>query len=1424
MDLDRYNKSFLYVGQICLYLFNLKYVWPHIFCKRPRMFKSSIYVVFLKISFYFSLLNNRLKLKNYRKLRFPLFLILWCSQGTLSGQDPALLFELLPHELPNNSVRCILRDSKGYMWFGTGDGLVRYDGVKFRVYENDPDNPNSIDHNSVNTILEDDKQNLWIGTSAGVNRYNREADNFWHLEMFDHNNQQKKEYVTSLYIDELGKLWIGTWGTGIIVYDRNENKFEFLQHNTNDETTISSNDVTCLGKDKSNNMWVGTRRGINLFLHPNKKFQRFTNKSSDTSEPCHNHITSMATDSKGNFWVGTRGAGLNKITQEDNGFVFVHYRGNSNEPANLSNNVILSLSADKNGFLWIGTENGGLNRLNISNNVLTKYCNEEGNPNSLAGNSIWSIYTDNEGILWIGVYGKGINFVNKKSRKFNTYQRNILDKNSLTDNDVRAFAEDRAGAIWIATDGGGLCRFDPKTRQVTKKIDSIDKDSISTNAIMALLYDSRDNLWIGTWSGGIARLNKTQTKIKNYSIGADEGSGIGNVMSIYEDSRGNIWVGSAGSGLFLYDLSKDKFVQFACDNFSVPSDGYITSFAEDKSGTLWVGTLYGLISLTSNEKNIYSGQVFYHDAKAGSISSDVIEVMYVDSRGRLWLGTGDKGLNMRNMDGTFTVFQKKNGLPGNSIKAIDEDKNGNFWVSTNQGLTRFDPTSGKFRNFSKEDGLNSNEFYPGSSIQTRSGEFYFGGKNGFNTFYPDSILDNTFIPPVYITDFKVNGKIVQIGAKNSPLKKHISYTSSITLSHDQTSFSLDFVALNYTHASQNKYTYKLEGFDEDWYHVDDELRATYTNIGPGTYTFMAKGSNNDDIWNEIPASLEITIEPPIWKSSWAIVSYVVIATSLVFIILRIRRERIQVKKEQELMQMKMQFFTNISHEFRTPLSLIIAPMEALITSSDLKIREQLSVIYRNACRMMRLVNKLMDFRKLDEGKIKLKTEEVNIVEFISTITDSFSEISKNRNINFSIEHQVHDLKGWIDMDKVEIIISNLVGNAFKFVHDYGRVSVNIALREETISKKENNQRRYGSRFIEVVVADNGIGIGPKELPFIFEKFYQAESAHIKKVAGTGLGLALVKGMVELHHGTITVHSIPNQQTQFTVRLPVDKHAYHDDELLSAVSAPAKCEMSLESLHDETEEIKTNGDKLHVLLVEDNDELRNYLVGELGKNYSVLYAVDGQQGINMALDRMPDLIVSDIVMPAKSGIELCHELKSDMRACHIPIILLTARTSVEDQIEGINIGADAYLPKPFNIRLLKTQIQQLIQSRRKLYTMFSQNLYMMPSRLAENELDHAFIQKAVDYIVQHMTDSQLNIESLADVFKMSSSQVYRKIKALTGKTAVEFVRTVRLKQALKLMDTKQYTLSQIAYLTGFRSPSYFTKSFKEQYGKAPSEYV
>ncbi len=1364
----------------------------------------------------------------------------------LPGIDYEPVFQSLSPDFEYNAVRCIFKDHKGFMWFGTESGLVRYDGINFYVYENVTGSATSLKNNAVNAITEDQNHNLWIGTSGGLNLYNREKDNFSDVPGNDDTiNALNQILITVLHPDNRSLLWAGTYINGLFAYDHKNKKATRYAHDVNDPGSISSDRITCIITDLKGRIWVGTQYGLNLFM-PAKGFKRFFNEPGNLNSISNNHITSLTLDRDGYIWAGTRGGGVNKVAEGSNGFNIERYDSDTRQ-GRLSNNYILSLFADKRGIIWIGTDNGGLNRLNVVTGSVKHFKTEEGNEYSITSNSIWSLYVDEENRLWIGTYNKGISVIDDKFSKFESFEKIRTPEKRLINNDVRGFTEDSRGNVWIATNGGGICRFDPAGRRFDRFVDNNSPSSVASNDVLDILCDPDDNLWLGTWAGGIERLNNAGRKIRNYRLINSAGTENNNVFTLYEDPNGNIWAGTAGNGLFLYDRKADEFYSFVCGNDPemISNISYVTDMLTDSDRNFWIGTIYGLVMVKQQNNQPAYCRNFLHSNDPASLSSNVVESIFEDSKGRLWIGTTDKGLNLFNeKDSSFTVFEKEDGLPSNTIKGLLEDDEGFLWISTSKGICRFDYEKNSYRNFSSEDGLNSNEFNVRSCLRAGNGAFYFGSENGFNVFYPGRITENNSVPAVYLSELRINNKPAVIGAKDSPLKNHIMETKEITLNYRQTSFSIDFVALNYTHSSRNQFCYKLEGFDEEWNCIGTQRTANYTKIKSGKYVFKVKGSNNDGFWNEQPTELIITIRPPYWETWWAKLFYVLLISAAVLVVIKIRNERISIKnklklehlareKEHELNEANIHFFTNIAHEFRTPLNLILAPLDGLISKAELKVKEHLLVIYRNANRLLHLTNNLMDFRKLEEGRTKLKVQHGDLLQYIKEISIYFRIISKSRQIDFAVETDETSIIGRFDPEKLETILLNLLSNAYQHTPDKGRIRItaNIKSKAALVDKYSDGIRdiQTNGRLVEIIVTDNGEGISPEELPSIFDKFYRGKSSEIRRNQGTGIGLTLTKGLVEIHHGYIRADSIPGIETRFSFILPIDPGAYEEKDLVpesvgtlkrNIITDPAPEPIISESAAG-TEQ---DEEKPEILIVEDNEELRAFLVKELSTKFMVAQAHDGRAGIELAQSDIPDLIVSDIIMPNINGIELCKTIKSDVRTCHIPVILLTAKTSINEQIEGIETGADAYITKPFNIQFLGAQINQLIRSRRALYAYFSQEVYIMPNKLSERELDQKFLNDTINYIVQNITDNSLNVEGLAEHLKLSRSNVYRKIKALTGQSIIEFITLIRLKQSIKMMETSQYSLAEIAYLTGFTSPSYFTKCFKKQYGKPPSEYL
>ncbi|MFD1001691.1 two-component regulator propeller domain-containing protein [Ohtaekwangia kribbensis] len=1343
-----------------------------------------------------------------------------------SYTQPVVFTPVAPEAISNSFVRCFFKDSRGFMWFGLADGLIRYDGTNAYRYEHNPLDKASLCHNSINVIVEDDRQRLWIGTAFGLCIYDPEKDHFVNVDSLPSNkNHLNNSFITALSFDLKRRLWIGTHGGGVNIYDPEAHIFMYLHDPAVGKASSPRNYINSMLR-VDDQMLCATKGGLKLF-----------NTTKTISVPLTfageglpiRQLTQLVPDKAGNIWVTSVNGEIFKLVPA-NGYYTVNQIFSGSQKFGASWNNIVALNIDRKGNLWISGEHAGLNYLNTTSGALTQYLAEEGNPTVLPTNSIRSVYIDDTGLTWIGTFDRGAYLIDSQAGKFNPVYSSATD---LAGKRVKCFTEDHQGNVWLGIEGVGLARIDSRTRTL-QKCTSINQ-RLTNKFLTALICDRNGNLWIGTGGHGVSKLNLNTQELTSYFLQSG-GFGENKASCLYEDKRGIIWAGSAGSGLFYFDEIGKRFVVLSEQmkpNY-ITRTSYVSSVAEDSDGILWIGTMYGLYALTKEHDHAYIYQWFIQTEESGSLSSSAIQSLYEDHKKNLWIGTTDNGLNVKvSGEDKFKHYGKADGLASNTIRAILADASGNLWVSANTGLSKYDQHTRRFINYSRKDGLSSNDFYPSACLRSSTGQLFFGNNNGFNAFYPDSIRNTGGKPKVYLADIKINNQAVAIGVPGSPITRHISLTSDIALSYEQRSFIIDFAAIQFGPSARQNYAYKLEGFDTDWHYTGTNHQATYTNLDPGHYTFLAKASQSDGTWNEVPTQLEITIRQAPWKTAWAICLYIMLIAAMIFFAIKIRIDRVSMKnqlalerlareQEHELSESKTQFFTNISHEFRTPLSLILMPLESLISSQQVSssVKERVNTAYKNANKMMSLVNELMDFNKIESGSLKLNPRHGELIEFITSVASLFRDIADKRNITFSVRTQLTSLKGWFDRDKLERMLVNVLSNAFKFTADGGQITVIVNANFTSVS-----QTIPAARCLELVIVDNGIGMSSEELPRIFDKFYQAKSASKVTNPGTGIGLSLTRALVALHRGTITAESLPDKETKFIITLPIDCAVY---DVVASEEMPEDVVGSPEESVTKSRHFAAvdagSKDQYEVLVVEDNEELREYIAAELGQEFKVWQARNGQEGAHMAIEKTPDLIISDILMSQKSGIELCREMKSNIKTSHIPFILLTARATVEDQITGIESGADVYITKPFSVRFLLTHVRNLIESRQKLYSHFSQDVYLMPSKVTGNEIDQAFLQRAVDYIVEHIQDAQLGVDSIAELFSLSRVQVYRKIKALTGKTAVEFIRTVRLKQALKLMETKQYTLSEIAYLTGFNSASYFTRSFKDEYGKAPSEYL
>ncbi|HWK05157.1 MAG TPA: two-component regulator propeller domain-containing protein [Puia sp.] len=1350
--------------------------------------------------------------------------------------------------LSQSAVNCILKDKLGFMWFGTRDGLNKYDGHTFTVYRNNPKNSRSIPDNQIKCLFEDQQSNLWIGTlGGGLCIYNRNQDAFIRLEdMGIHPDFPINPAILSICEDHESRLWVGTFHE-LLLIDPNKKTIRHFQPDPHDPASLSNPTIQAIFEDASHNLWIGTSKGLDLWNPKDSTFRHFWHDDKDPRSLSSNLVKAITEDRHGRLWIGTDGGGLNVFDRKQGAFTC--YKKDPTQKNSLSSNLITTLCRTDGNKIWVGSEDA-LDLLNVDSGTFLSYKKTLIGQGSLNNNSILSLQEDNNGILWVGTSAGGINKYDRNLFSFDCY-RNTSDPFSLSADMITSFAEDQQGDIWIGTDGGGLNRWERNNNRFFHYYPSPgNKNALGGSAILSLLISrKKDYLWIGTYGNGLNRLDLKTGRFQHYLSGTGPHDlSNASIYALLEDPQGNIWMGTNGGGVNVLHPPDGSITKHRhTDDQDSLSNDFIRSMHQDRQGKIWIGTYSGGISVYDP----VSGKFALYDKVNNNLSNQVVFSLCEDAKGNIWAGTMGGGLDWFDpKTHRFVTFNEENGLNNNIVNSIVEDAKGYLWLSTNKGISRFNPLNRTFRNYGVYNGLQDLEFIVGSGYRTANGRIFFGGVNGFNVFDPGAVRDNKIPPVSRLTGFLLFNKPVGIGEKNSPLKENIEDAKEITLTYDQSDFTIEYAALSYTVPSENKYAYQLEGFDKNWNYAGSERKATYTNLVPGRYLFKVRAANNDGIWNPKETTLTIIITPPFWKTWWAYGLYMLLIALILYIIYKdiadkeklkgqVRFERLTADKMQELNRIKLNFFTNVSHELRTPLSLIMDPLRKIIREElpPEQVKKYSGLMYNNASRLMKLINQMLDLRKLEAGHAKLAARPANIVTATKNIATLFNIHAVERNIHYSITASTDNLPVWIDQDKFEKIIFNLISNAFKYTPDNGSISILISLANADSASGAQASPGY----VTIHVRDTGVGIPAHLKDKVFEIFYQVEETSRFEHGSTGIGLALTKELVELHKGRIEVESELGRGSDFIIYLPLG-HQHLTQSEQSAITEPDIAPDPADPSSQDPEIIRPADEpELHlestplILLVEDNKDLREYLKEELGQFYKVDYAPNGSIGYEKAVTLIPDLIISDIMMPEITGLQLCEKIKTDERTSHIPVILLTAKQAEAHQIEGYSAGADAYIPKPFNTELVLARIRNLLASRKKLRELYGKEPVSddqgglaghAPSSpdLEMNPLDKEFIDKAIRIVKDNLADITFDIDILSAKLKVSRRQLYRKLKALTDQTAHDFVTTIRLKKAAELLVTGEYSIAEVAYKVGFSEPANFSRSFTRQFGKSPKKYI
>ncbi|SDX29249.1 Signal transduction histidine kinase [Lutibacter oricola] len=1367
--------------------------------------------------------------------------------------------------LSQNDVNAIYQDNKGFMWFGTHDGLNRYDGYNFSIYKPKANDNYSINSTLIWNIVGDNNGNLWIGTTGnGLNYFDKTTEKFKHITHNDKDeNSLNNDYVKHVFLDNEKRLWVST-RTGLDVVDVSKSldslKFDhFKLSRDNFKSAKGYCTITFIFQDSQNQILIGGPKGLFKVVKDKQGNYNFQNLNVSLNW-APTSIRGIREDEFGRLLITSfNGLHIVDLKEQTHKLLKVPLRG--------GNNIAVG-----NGHIWVGGTEGLYHFENSEKNQKPKFLNQytydpKSTISSLSKNEVTSLFVDKTGIVWIGTNGGGVNIFDPESKQFKLIQK-TSDLNSLSNDNIRSIFEDSNGTLWVGTEGGGLNILKKEDSKNYNKFINIKKVANPFVIKEIKRGDKKFVLVGGQNSPGIFKVDITNfTNISETSL-TPLFSGISSVFSLLEDSSQNLWVGTYSTGVIrclksdsIGDYKRDILSNNINNNKSISND-IIRDIVEDRKGNIWFATGNGLSRLTKKETSKKNPKFrIYKNIKDDehSISHNYILSIYESDKGEMWFGTFGGGLNklIRSVDGksdSFKVYSEKDGLPNNVIKGILEDNDGNLWLSTNKGLSKFNPNTEVFKNYDTNDGLQNDEFGELAHFKKSNGEMMFGGVSGFNSFFPDEIKDNSVKAETVITSFSIFNKPIGINEEVNGrviLNKSINEIDQIDLEYKENSFSFEFAALHYAAPQKNKYAYKLEGFNNDWIYTSSEKRfATYTNLEPGLYTLKVKASNNDGLWDESPSILKINVIPPFWRTSFAKLIYVLLFVGSLFLFRRftiirstkkhqLELEHLEKDKYEEIQRLKLEFFTNISHEFRTPLTLIKGPLEYLQKKGDnvepQKVQEQYSLMHKNIDYLLRLVNQLLDFRKMDKGKMSLTVGKSDLIDFIKVVGEPFQFLSSKKDIDFKINAKSKELRTWFDPDAVEKIMNNLLSNAFKFTPEKGTVEIEIIEGINYTAPEGLKTKTDKSNYVVIQVKDSGPGIPKHRINFIFERFYVDRDVRKINSEGSGIGLAFTKKLVELHRGSIDVVSDETQGTNFVVWLPKDKQSYENindisfsdvlesQTFINEMNAEVHAVGVFDDIVDQN--LSRSRSKLPILLVvDDNADIRGVIKQGLGEFYDIYEAENGERGFELAKKLVPNIVLTDILMPVMDGIEFCNKLKTVQETSHIPVVMLTAKTSQEWEIEGLRTGADAYIRKPFDMELLELKLQNILKHREELRKRFNRKTTLQPNEVTVTSTDEKFLQKAIDIVEKHMMNSEFSVELLVKEMSLSRSNLYLKIKELTGLSSSEFIRNIRLKRAVQLLEKSDLSVKEIMYMTGFNTASYFSKCFKKQFGVIPSKYV
>lgn len=1375
--------------------------------------------------------------------------------------------------LPSDIINFVYQDSEGFLWMASTEGLIRWDGYNYRNYRHSESNAHSISNNIVYHIYEDGQKRLWITTINGLNLYDREMDRFEKVQIHD---TLEAIPVNDIIEDAEGRLWLGT-SYGLCRYNHEDRGYEWWLHDVNDPNSLSHDVIFGLAKDTAGNIWIGTfAGGVNKFDPSKNTFTRFYHKSDDPTTICSNKIRSIMVDHKDQVWIGSYDQGVSLLDNEGN--LLGHYLIASTNKADKDMNLVLSIYEDKNKDIWVASEREQLNYLDKKENKLKQFDQPVYKKNKVGGRSISSFFEDTFGNFWFSSSEYGLYYSNSNKNSFHHYSTENSVSEVLNSNTITCFYESRDGTIWIGTDGGGITSFDKDKRKFRNYSSD---DGMPTSVIVDIKEDKEGNLWLASINRGIVKFDPTRQEFSHYeNVPGDPTSLIYNHVKslLIEDSI--IWIGTFGEGLSAFDLRENRFIHHLNNDvfpFEMSMPAWINHLFSDSKNRIWISTYDGVYVYDRVELRHYM-----HSEDEESISGNSVHMVTEDEHGRIWVVSESGGLDRYDEDkDAFVRYNENPDLP-TSFKGIVSDDQGKLWLSSNEGLVVFDPESQYVHTYDVSEGIQGNSFFSKSVLKSRDGWLFFGGFNGFNMFHPDSIRPLTLPSAFYFTDLYIYNTLQEPGNENSVLAKPLQYTDTLVLSYSQAYFSIGFSGINLYSPLQTEYAYKLENFGNEWLNLKGERKVNFYNLEPGNYVFRVRYKGAEGDWVTVPKSLNIVVLPPWWQTMWFKILAISVCVGLVLLFFylklaavkrqkdllsaevkkrtkelqeanmflterneeiftqnekletsneEIRRQATKILDQQQLIVAqnrelektveelrasnltKDHFVSILAHDLKNPISAITGITEFLkdnFSRMEKKdVYEYMEGIHKSSGAVYDLLLNLLTWSMAQSGKIDYSPAVFNMVDLINKNLFLLEQQSANKNIKLISEvkedHFVH-----ADYNMVDTVIRNIISNGIKFTEYNGQIMVSA--------------RTYDDK-VEIVVKDNGKGMTEKQLENLFEVDKNKIGKGTAGETGTGLGLIICKDFIQRNGGDIKIESTLGEGTSLYITLPkavgtLPAHAKQDKKIKEEKDFGFT--LDFWEAYSLEKSLKLKGKK--ILIVDDSQEQRMFLKMLLYETFELFEAHDGEEGMKLALEKQPHIIISDVMMPEVNGIEFCKMIRENEATAIIPVILLTSQTDEEHQLLGYSAGADVYLKKPVRKELLLQVLLNLLKSQDKIKEKMVDLPGILPESGSMNKQDEEFINTLINFIEKEIANPEIDSWAVAEAVGLSRTVLYKRVKAITNKTLNDFIKTIRLKRSLKLLAEGKLSNSQIAFEVGFSSHSYFAKCFTKQYGVSPSKYI